>query len=108
MTFRNNEKPDSLVLILCLGISIVIFALDLLIPLGVAAGVPYILVILVSLRSSIKLFTVYMAVWASILTAAGFYFSPAGGELWKVLFNRGIALFAIWTTAYGRERLLSD
>lgn len=35
----------------------------------------------------------------SLLTLVGFYFSPPGGELWKVVFNRGLALFAIWVTA---------
>jgi hypothetical protein len=33
------------------------------------------------------------------LTLLGFYYSPAGGELWKVIFNRALALFAIWITA---------
>jgi len=35
----------------------------------------------------------------SILTLAGYLTSPSGGEIWKVLFNRFLALFAIWTTA---------
>jgi len=34
-----------------------------------------------------------------MLTVIGFYSSPAGGELWKVIFNRSLALFAIWVTA---------
>jgi len=40
-----------------------------------------------------------MAIGGSILTVIGFYSSPAGGELWKVIFNRSLALFAIWATA---------
>jgi len=72
---------------------------DLFIPLGVAAGVPYISVILISLWASDKSFTVKMALISSILTVLGFLYSPSGGELWKVLFNRTIALFAIWVTA---------
>ncbi len=39
-----------------------------------------------------------MAIAGSLLTAAGFLFSPAGGEMWKVLFNRFLALFVIWIT----------
>ncbi len=40
-----------------------------------------------------------MAIGGSALTVIGFYSSASGGELWKVLFNRALALFAIWTTA---------
>ena len=28
----------------------------------------------------------------------GYFFSPEGGELWKVMMNRALALFAIWVT----------
>ena len=33
------------------------------------------------------------------MTLLGLYFSPDGGELWKVLSNRVLALFAIWVSA---------
>jgi hypothetical protein len=94
-----NESSDSKIIALCLTLSIAIFILDSLIPLGVAGGVPYILVVLVSLWSPKKKLPIYVAIGGSILTVIGFYSSPAGGELWKVIFNRSLALFAIWTTA---------
>ncbi len=94
-----NESSDSKIIALCLTLSIAIFILDSLIPLGVAGGVPYILVVLVSLWSPRKKLPIYVAIGGSILTVIGFYSSPAGGELWKVIFNRSLALFAIWTTA---------
>jgi len=94
-----NESSDSKIIALCLTLSIAIFILDSLIPLGVAGGVPYILVVLVSLWSPRKKLPIYVAIGGSILTVIGFYSSPAGGELWKVTFNRSLALFAIWTTA---------
>ena len=96
---KKNESSDSKIIALCFTLSIAIFLLDSLIPLGVAGGVPYILVVLVSLWSPRKKLPVYVAIGGSILTIIGFYSSPAGGELWKVLFNRSLALFAIWTTA---------
>ena len=80
-------------------LSIAIFTIDLLIPLGVAAGVPYIIVVLVSLRSPRKELPIIVAVGASILIIAGFYLSPLGGELWKVLLNRAVALVAVWATS---------
>lgn len=84
---------------LCVILSITIFIVDLSIPLGVAVGVPYIVVILAALWSPRRRLIWYMATGTSVLTIIGFFSSPAGGELWKVLFNRSIALFAIWATA---------
>ncbi len=97
--YKNKESDDRKIIALCLTLSIVIFVIDSLIPLGVAGGVPYIFVVLVSLWSPRKKLPFYVAIAGSILTIIGFYSSPSGGELWKVLFNRSLALFAIWTTA---------
>lgn len=75
------------------------FAFDLLLPLGVAGGVPYIAVILVASWSFNHKYVVYFAVTCSVLVILGFYLSPLGGELWKVVANRLLALFSIWVTA---------
>ena len=84
---------------ICALLAIAIFTIDLQVPLGVAGGVPYIAVILISLWSPNPKAVIYLAVVCSILTLLGFYFSPTGGELWKVISNRLLALFAIWVTA---------
>jgi len=83
----------------CGLLMLIILIIDLAIPLGVAGGVPYIAVILLSLWSPQKRITVIVSVICSILTIVGFFISPPGGEMWKVLFNRALALFAIWVTA---------
>jgi len=83
----------------CGLLTVIILITDLAIPLGVAGGVPYIAVILLSLWSPQKKITVIVSVICSVLTIAGFFFSPPGGEMWKVLSNRALALFAIWVTA---------
>lgn len=85
--------------LLCNTVAALILLIDLTLPLGVASGVPYILVILLSLKSPRNRCTIVMAIICSGLTIAGFFASPAGGELWKVLCNRALALFAIWVTA---------
>jgi len=97
--YKEQETSDRRIIVLCLILSIAIFIIDTLIPLGVAGGVPYILVVLISLWSSRTYLPIYMAIGGSALTLIGFYSSPSGGELWQVLFNRALALFAIWTTA---------
>lgn len=92
----------------------IILLFDLSIPLGVADGIPYIAVVLLSLYSPNNRFTILVAIICSVLVVVGFFFSPSGGEMWKVLFNRALALFAIWVTASlaliqrGKERQLIE
>ncbi len=84
----------------CGVLAIAILGIDLAIPLGVAGGVPYVAVVLISLWAPDKRFTVLVAVICSILTLVGFLYSPDGGKMWQVVFNRMLALFAIWVTAF--------
>lgn len=95
-----NKGPHAATLYLACGLlMLVILLLDLSIPLGVAMGVPYILVVLLSLWSPAKRFTILVAVICSMLTVAAFLYKPAVAEMWKVVFNRSLALFAIGVTA---------
>ena len=55
--------------------------------------------VLISLWSHRERLPLFFAVLGTALTIMGYYFSPPVGELWKVLFNRSLALFAIWATA---------
>ena len=95
-----KEQDDNLLipLIAPLLLMFTIFIIDIQLPLGIAGGVPYIGVILLSLWFGDYKYVIGLAVLCSILTLMGFYFSPEGGELWKVLTNRALALFAIWVT----------
>ncbi len=88
-------KPDKYSLFAVL-IAIIIFVVDLNIPLGVALGVPYIIVILIALQLSNRNTTIAFAVICSLLVIIGFFFSPEGSEVWKVYFNRTIAVTTIW------------
>ncbi len=98
-TSTKHIHPHALIYLLCIFLFTLIFAIDLFIPLGVAAGVPYVAVVLISLWVPKRNFTVWVAFISSVLTIIGLFYSPLGGEMWKVLFNRALALFAIWTTA---------
>ena len=84
---------------LCLLMAGGSFALDLTLPLEVAAGVPYVGVILVSLWFPRPRHVLYTALAVSALTVAGYFWSEAGGIQWVALSNRFFALFAIWATA---------
>lgn len=70
---------------------------DLSIPLGVAAGVPYVLVMVLASMSRSSTRVLFWAGFCSFLTIVGYYSSPLGSDLWKVLTNRMLALLAIWS-----------
>lgn len=87
------------ILPLSLGLAIVIFAIDLYLPLGVAGGVPFILPVLLASWSPKNYAVPLLAILATLLTGAGLFLSPEGGEAWMVATNRGLAVGAIWVTA---------
>ena len=89
-------RNDSFILGLLIG---AVFIIDLLTPLGIADGILYILVVLCTLPHRNTRLTFGIALGCSVLTLLGLAWSPEGGEWWKVIWNRGLALFAIWTTA---------
>ncbi|MCH9050334.1 MAG: PAS-domain containing protein [Proteobacteria bacterium] len=80
------------------------FAFDLSLPLGVAGGVPYVALVLIGLWGRWRRYIFVLAALASALTVLGYFLSPAGGEQWMVLVNRGLALFAIWAVAFLGDR----
>ncbi len=86
-------------LIISIIIGAVILAFDLNFPLGVAGGVPYVGLVLVGLLTKDRRMVVLLATAGSVLTILGYYLSPPGGIHHIVLINRGLALFAIWSTA---------
>lgn len=77
-----------------------VFAIDLALPLGVAAGVLYIFAVLVSLRDPDWKVTVVVAVIATLLTIAGYFISVPAGIQWMVFTNRALAIGVIWISAY--------
>ena len=100
-----SKKPDAVVYSVCAITLLGIFLLDLFIPLGVATGVLYVVVVLLALWIPKQKPVILFAVMASVLIVAAVFFKPSVAEMWKVLFNRGISLLAIWTTvALGLQR----
>ncbi|MBL6951079.1 MAG: PAS domain S-box protein [Alphaproteobacteria bacterium] len=93
------EKPCHRFFLLSAVVAAAIFAFDLLLPLGIAGGVPYVALVLVGLWAVGARPIIILACVGTILTVAGYFFSPVGGIWWVVLANRGLAIFAIWTTA---------
>ena len=96
---ETREKPNVWFLLLSTLLAVVVFLVDLSIPLGVAGGVPYVAVVLLSLWLPGKRYTILVATLCTGFTILGLYWSAPGGEIWKALANRFLAVFAIWVTA---------
>ncbi len=84
----------------CGSLMVMILLLDLSIPLGVAVSVSYIAVVLISLWSPQKRFTLIIGIACSILTVGAFLYKPPAPEMWKVIFNRTLSLLVIWVTVW--------
>ncbi|MCC6469133.1 MAG: PAS domain S-box protein [Alphaproteobacteria bacterium] len=84
------------------GLSVVaIFAFDALMPLGVAASLPYLAVLLLGHWSPWPRFAVWVASVATVLALAALAIKPsAGGLLWMTIANRALTVGGIWIVAF--------
>jgi C4-dicarboxylate-specific signal transduction histidine kinase len=85
---------------LSLALVAAVFAVDLCLPLGVAAAVPYTFAVLVALGAKPGWVGPAVAALCMALTVAKLEIVPERGntEMWKVIVNRCLALFAIGMT----------
>ncbi len=85
---------------LSLALVAVVFVVDLSLPLGVAAAVPYTFAVLLALGAKPTWFGPAVAALCMVLTVAKMGIVPERGntEMWKVIANRCLALFAIGMT----------
>jgi signal transduction histidine kinase len=91
----------------CAAVATGIFIVDVAsLPLGVAAGVAYVVVVLIALRLPKWQHSLIVAGGVSVLTVLGFLLSEPAGIPWMVVANRLLALFAIWLTAIGGSWLV--
>lgn len=95
---QRDTHPKALHLT-CAALILGTLAMDLCIPLGVVVGVLYIAAVLVSLWSPRARVTVLVAALSSALIVGALLYKPVVPATWKAVFNRGISLCAVWTTA---------
>lgn len=101
MNITTATGPASLKVVVISGlIAVSVLMADLLLPLGVAGGVPYLALVMMGIWFSKPWHTYVLAVIGTVLTVVGFMLSSSGGVLWMVIANRELALFAIWLTAF--------
>ncbi len=108
-TRRGPAIADRKLIPLLLGLCALIFVFDLSLPLGVAGGVLYVLVVVLSLWSARSNVPIWVASAVSILVVLGFALSPTSDEVWKAILNRSLSLFAIWTpTILGVQKITTQ
>lgn len=97
----SQESGNRRFLAWAIPLSIFIFLVDHIRPIGVAAGVPYIAIVLLSLWNVDRKYRLWSSVAVSVLTVVGFLVPlPSGSAFWIGIENRVLALFAIWVTTW--------
>jgi len=82
-------------ILLALGI----FVLDFFYPVGVAIGVLYTPLVLMTLWSASRHLTLVVAVGATLLTILGLFYPISGSADWLAVTNRWLSLITIWVAA---------
>ncbi|MCA9247836.1 MAG: PAS domain S-box protein [Planctomycetales bacterium] len=119
-TVGHAISPRIQIFLLSSAIAGIVFLGDVMLPMGVASGVPYIGAVLVALWSNQRKDTIFAAATCSILILVGLKVSPLdsqqwpalvhwtkhpvdaipnSAEFWNMIANRFLALFVVWVTA---------
>jgi signal transduction histidine kinase len=85
--------------LLAVIVAVGILLLDTTVPLGVADSILYIILVPIAFFTKNKKFIYISAIAGTLLTVTGIFLSPPGGEIWQVITNRSLTLFAIWVIA---------
>ena len=103
----SGTQSNVRIVLMCTALAAGIFIVDVAsLPLGVAAGVAYVAVVLIALWLPKWQQSFIVAGGVSVLTIVGFLMSEPAGIPWMVVANRLLALSAIWLTAIGGSWLI--
>jgi len=103
----SENRSNVYIALTCTVLAGAIFIVDFAsLPLGVAAGVAYVGVVLIGLWLPKWQHSFIVAGGVSVLTVVGFLLSEPAGIPWMVVANRLLALSAIWLTAIGGSWLV--
>ena len=87
-------------LALCLLLSAVILVIDRAVPLGVAVGIGYLLVMALCWFAPWPRQIIAVAIICSVLNVAGYFTSGADIPLWIAEVNRAMVIAAIWLSVW--------
>jgi PAS domain S-box-containing protein len=94
-----GSKTSLRLIVLTAVLAIGLFVADVSLPPSAISGVPYVAVVLLTLWSSHRWFTLIVAMGCTALLIPGLLLNTPEGSLWQGLDNRAVAPFAIWITA---------
>ena len=94
-----KKLTPAVVMAAACGLALVFFIGDLLLPLGMAGGVPYVAVVAAAWWLPRRRHILFLAFVSSVLLLIGYLYSPSGELTWPAFTNRILALFAVWMTA---------
>ena len=86
---------NNFVFILSIFLAFIIFLIDISLPLGIAGGVPYVIVIILGVFIPEKKKSNAITILTVCLTLIGFFLSPKGDNSWVPIVNRAFAILAI-------------
>jgi len=92
-------KTSANLVLLTLVLTLGTFLLDSLLPVGVAGGVPYVVVVLISLWSPDRRYTITVAGCCTLLVAVGHFYAKDELTSQIALLDRALAIVAIWAAA---------
>lgn len=95
-----KDHSDGIKITVALLITAMIFILDINVPLGIAGAVPYVVVITFTSFALNKKYILPSVILVLSLTIFGFFLSPSGGDLGKIISNRVIAVLTILICSY--------
>jgi PAS domain S-box-containing protein len=99
LTWLRDAPRDRWLIVLGLGLSVTIFAIDLQLPLGAATGMLYVSVILLGLWARSVGYAVVAAALATVLTMADLALGWSGQATAVVYVNRPLMTLTYWVTA---------
>ncbi|MGH7259330.1 MAG: hypothetical protein ACREI9_01450 [Nitrospiraceae bacterium] len=94
-----RQELALLPLTLIAGLMATIFAVDLLLPRGVAIPMLYVVPILLAVQCRQQWFRVSVVAGCTAMTLAAYVISEPGAPIWMAVTNRALAIAAIWITA---------
>ena len=81
------------------SLALIIFFIDLSMPLGIAAGTLYVPIILFAWFIKQRDITHVLVIFATLLIVLGYFYSTGGAEQWIVIANRSFSLMVVWVVA---------
>ena len=93
---------------MALGLLLFIFMIDLIVPLGVAIGVLYVISLFFLLPISNTRIILWMALFAAFLTLLALFFQLKADTNWMTYVNRFISLTAIGVVAFLMTKFKTD